>query len=76
VKIDDVEVICSDQDYKLIVAVYRSTISPKRLTVHIEKVVPVPPRQPKEPMPEPDVCQVVSGGDSRLFKGLLYPKGT
>jgi len=73
IKIADVEVICSDSDYKVVVAVYRSTISPKRLTVHIEKIVPVPPRQPQEPLGEPEVVKVVSQGDSRVFGAPLYP---
>lgn len=73
IKIEDVEVVCSDPAYKIIVAVFRSTVSPKRLTVHIEKIVVAPPVQPQEPLGEPDVAKVVGVGESRVFKGLLYP---
>lgn len=72
IKIEDVEVICSDSAYKLVVAVYRSTTSPKRLIVHIERIVVAPPIQLQEPLGEPDVAKVVGIGNSRVFKALLY----
>ena len=75
IKIEDVEVVCSDPAYKMVVAVYRSKMSPKRLTVHIERIVVAPPVQPKEPLCEADVAKVVGVGDSKVFKGLLYPLG-
>ena len=72
-KVKEVEVVCSDNGYKLVVAVYRSSLTPEKITVHIERVIPIPPRVPQEPLGEPEVAQVVSSGDGRIYKAHLYP---
>ena len=65
-------VICSDQRFKAKVAVYRHSMTPREISVHILEIYPIPPKEPKVP-PEDNVTKVIVPGETVTFEAKLYP---
>lgn len=67
-----VEVISSAAGYVLRVSVYRHVTTPRKITVHIESVYPLPPEEPDESADQ--VSKLVKLGEGKKFDiSTLYP---
>ncbi len=72
-KYPEVKVMNSADGYTVKVAVFRHVTSPKEITVHIESIHPLPPRQPEEFTSS--VCKLVKPGEGHSFKvESTYPE--
>lgn len=70
-KYPKVTILNSDDGYIVTVAVYRHVSSPEEISVHIQSIHPIPPRDPEEP--SDPVCQLVPPGETKTFDPTLYP---
>ena len=70
-KYPKVTILNSAEDYIVTVAVYRHVSSPEEISVHIQSIHPIPPREPEEP--SDPVCQLVPPAETKTFDPTLYP---
>ena len=73
-KYPKVTILNSAEDYIVTVAVYRHVSSREEISVHIQSIHPIPPREPEEP--SDPVCKLVPPGESESFNPTLYPPRT
>ncbi len=66
-----VTILNSVEDYIVTVAVYRHVSSPEEISVHIQSIYPIPPREPQES--SDPVCKLVRPGEPTTFNPMLYP---
>ncbi len=55
------------------VSVFRHVTTPEEITVNIESIHEIPPKEPSEP--RDPVCKLVHPGGTQTYEPKLYPPG-